>query len=1037
MDLAALSIKRPIFISCVVILILMIGYICLKRLPVDLFPNVTFPTVVVTVEYSGAGPIEVESLVAKVLEEEVSGVSGIEKLRSTSKEGIATLIAEFSLKMDIKYAEQQIRDRVQAAKRRLPADISEPRIRTVDPSDQPIAIVAVSAPKMSASELYDLADQVIKVKLEQINQVGLVELIGGRKREIQVQLQADQLRRFRISATDVSAALKRAGENVPSGKTSGATAETSFRTLGEFRNLEKVGQSVVRFTGDEHALTVRQLGDVVDTLEDEKTRTFVNGDPTLLLYVFRQSGANTIDVVDRVEMTVAKINKQMSDRGKDVHTLMVKDGAKRIRANVYDVYESILLGIFLTIIVVYLFLGSFRSTVITGLALPNSLIGAFILMLVAGFTINIMSLLALSLAVGLLIDDAIVVRENIFRHLEMGKTPEQAALDGTREVRLAVIATTLAILAVFGPIGFLQGVTGQFFKEFGLTICFAMLISLFDALTIAPMLSAYFAGAPHGTPPATLVGRWNRRILSSFDRFQSRLEDLYERVLHFTLRRPKTVIALNVMVFIFSIWSARFIAKTFIPAPDNGEFLIGLDLPPGASLDRMAQVGRDVEAVVRAHKEVKNTVLTAGSRDGLPNFAEIAIELHPYGPKRPMRTTEFKAKIRSQMGSFAFANPSVKDGDATGGGERQFNLSLVGPDLDRLTEMSQRLVDRLRKFTPLTDVDQSYRPGKPEFQFKIDPRVAQEAGLTDRVIGLELRNLVEGVVSAPFRSQDSEYDVRVRLRPEDRNLTQNWRQMVVPNVNGTLVPLGLVAQVEESRGAASIQREDRARTVQIKADVNPKGPGLAFAVQDVPRILREELKLPPDMSFRFYGQAERMAELVSNLMVAMGLGILFIYFVLASLYESFVTPIAIMIVLPLAAVGALLALLVTRATLDLYSMIGCVMLMGLASKNSILLVDYILQLMREGISREEAIVKACRVRLRPILMTSLALVAGMIPVAIGLNEASSQRVSLGIAVIGGVISSTVLTLVFVPATFVYIDRFRVWTENLFRKHVRT
>ncbi len=1004
MDLAQLSIRRPIFITCIVVLILLIGYICLRRLPVDLFPNVTFPTVVVSVPYPGAGASEVESLVSKILEEELSGVAGIEKLRSTSKEGIASITAEFSLKIDIKYAEQQIRDRVASARRRLPEDIEQPTIRSVDPSDSPIAIIAVSTENKTPSELFDLAEQKVKMKLEQINQVGLVEILGGRKREIQVQLDLEKLKAYKISASKVTAALTRSGQNVPIGKTTTDKTESSYRTLGEFRTIQEIERTIVRFANDEHPITIGQLGRVTDTLVDERSRTFFNGKPTLLIYVFRQSGANTIAVVDNIKAAIQKLQTDFQAAGIQAQVQVVKDGAKRIRNNVFDVYESIVIGIVLTILVVYFFLGSFRSTLITGLALPNSLLGAFILMLIAGFSINIMSLLALSLAVGLLVDDAIVVRENIFRHLEEGKTPEQAALDGTREVSLAVVATTLAILAVFGPIGFLQGVTGQFFKEFGLTICFAMAISLFDALTIAPMLSAYFAGGHKPRAATSFLGRWNDKILKLFNDFQTELEKKYEKLLRLTLYYPKSVIALNAIIFALSIYCVRFIPKTFLPTADNGEFLVSLELPPGTSLDKMAEVGHEVDKTLRSFPEVERSLLTVGSREAEANYAEISIELKPKGRGRVVTTSQFKQTVRSRLETYQFANPVVKDGDATGGGQRQFNFNLAGGEMSELEAYATRLTARLKNHPALTDPDINFRPGKPEYQFKIDPEIAREAGLSPRTVGLELRNLIEGSIGAPFRTGDMEYDIRVRLQDNQRELKNTWRKVMVPNINETLIPLGLVADITTSRTPASIRRENRARTIQISADVNPKGPGLNFAMKDVARIVKDEMPPPTGISFSYSGQAERFKELMVNMVIAMGLGILFIYFVLASLYESLITPISIMIVLPLAAVGAFFGLLIAQSTLDLYSMIGCVMLMGLASKNSILLVDYVNQLRAQGTNITEAIVHACRTRLRPILMTSLALIAGMIPVAIGLNEASSQRTSLGVAVIGGVIS---------------------------------
>ncbi|MGE3758690.1 MAG: efflux RND transporter permease subunit, partial [Pseudobdellovibrionaceae bacterium] len=1034
MDLAGLSIKRPIFISCLVIIMLLVGGISLKLLSVDLFPDVTFPTVVVNTPYPGAGPAEVETLVSQILEEEISGVSGIEKLRSTSKEGMSQVIAEFTLKTNIKYAEQQIRDRVSTAKRKLPDDIEEPTIRTVDPSDQPIAVVSVTA-DLSPAELYDLADEVVKPKLEQVPDVGLVEILGGRKREIQVQVDQNKLRYYEISANQVSEALAKSGKNVPAGKISGAGMETVYRTVAQFSDMDMIKNAIVRFTGNELPVRVQDIGKVIDTLEDEKSRTFVDTKPSLLLMVFRQSGANTIAVVDNVKAAVVKLNERSQGQAGAAKFQVVRDGAKRIRANVFDVYEAIIIGIILTIIVVYFFLGSMRSTVITGLALPNSLLGAFILMLIAGFSVNIMSLLALSLAVGLLIDDAIVVRENIFRHLEMGKSPERAALDGTKEVSLAVIATTLAILAVFGPIAFLQGVVGQFFKEFGMTICFAMLISLFDALTIAPMLSAYFAGN-HYKEPTSAIGRLNKRMVKAFDRFQTWLEDGYEVLLHGVLRWPMFVLGFNVILFVGSLYLGKYIPKTFLPPQDNGEFVVAMDLPPGTNLDAMTELTQKVDAVVRGHKEVLRTVVTVGSRDGEANFSEIAVELVP-GKERELSTSAMKAVVRKDLKVFAHAKPQVKDPDgASGGGQRPFNVNLTGENLQQLEALSLDLVARIKDHPALKDADTSYRPGKPEFQIVINPEMAAQAGVNTAVVGNELRTLVEGTTPALFREGGREYDIRVRAQEDQRDLDSEFSKMMVPNINNNLVRLPMISKGVEAKGPANIRREDRARYVQVSADIDPKGTGLGGALTDVKRILSEDMKLPEGVGFSFVGQAERFQELMMNMMIASLLGVLFIYFVLASLYESFITPLAIMLVLPLAIMGVFVALFVSRSTLDLYSMIGCVMLLGLATKNSILMVDYTNQLMKQGVERSKAVIQAGKTRLRPILMTTFALIAGMIPVAIGLNEASKQRTSLGIAVIGGTISSTLLTLVVVPAAYAYIDRFKNWVDGIFNRYVR-
>lgn len=491
MTLADLSIKRPIFITCLVLVMLAVGMLCIFRMGVDLFPDVTFPVVVVTTPYPGAGPSEIETLVSKPLEDEISSVAGIKRLSSSNFEGQSQVIAEFTLETDVKFAEQEIRDRVSGTKSKLPKDIKEPVIRRIDPADQPILVLALDA-NLPQSKLYDVAHEIIQPKLEQVNQVGLVEIIGGRKREIHVALDRKKLKNRELSVTAIADRLSGAGENIPNGKFTKDGKDLTFRTLGEFKSLEDIQKTTLSFFGNDAPTTIGNVGTVIDSLEDEYSRAYMNGKKTLFLNIFRQTGANTIAVVDSLKKRMNKFNAELKNTEGNPQLTIVRDGSIFIRANVDDVRESIFIGVLLAVIVVFFFLGNIRSTLITGLALPNSLIGAFIIMAVAGFTINIMTLLALSLAVGLLIDDAIVVRENIFRHIEAGEDPVAAARNGTLEVQLAVIATTLTVIAVFGPIGFLKGVTGQFFRQFGLTICFAMAISLFDALTIAPMLSAYF-----------------------------------------------------------------------------------------------------------------------------------------------------------------------------------------------------------------------------------------------------------------------------------------------------------------------------------------------------------------------------------------------------------------------------------------------------------------------------------------------------------------------------------------------------------------
>lgn len=1025
MNLAELSIKRPTFITCIVLLMLAVGYLSMKRLGVDLFPNVTFPVVTVTTTYPGAGPSEIETLVSRPLEEELSTISGIKRLTSTNREGVSTVIAEFTLETDVKYAEQQIRDRTGSAKRKLPSDIDEPIIRRIDPADQPVLIVSVKA-DLAEDKLYDVANEVIKPKMEQVNQVGLVEIVGGRKREIHISLDRKKLKDFELSATSVAARVSAAGENIPAGKTDSGKIETVFRTLGEFKSLDDIKKTIVNFFGNDVPTTVGDIATVNDTLEDERSRAFVNGEKSLFLLIYRQSGSNTLAVVNNLKKQIEKVNAELSPTQGAPSITVVRDGSTWIKANVDDVNESILFGVILAVIVVYFFLGNGRSTIITGLALPNSLIGAFVLMAAAGFTINIMTLLALSLSVGLLIDDAIVVRENIFRHIEMGKPSKEAALVGTREVTLAVIATTLTVIAVFGPVGFLKGVTGQFFKEFGLTICFAMMISLFDALTIAPMLSAYFAGKNHGIKTTGLWGSTVGKLVASFDRFQTWLEEQYGRLLHFTIRRPILVLASSFVVFLGSCALVTQVPKTFLPPQDAGEFIVSLDLPPGTNLNEMSLLAQKVDVELRKNPEVLVSALTVGSQSGA-NYADFFVRLVP-AKQRSLNTSGVKDRVREQLKAFSQANPKVKDYDAVGGGQRPFILNLMGSDLEALETYGAKVFEKVKAHPGLKDVDTSLRPGKPEFQLALDPKRALALGVSTKTIGLELRTQVEGMVSAKLRENGTEYDVRVRMQEQDRNLKEQFKDVYVPNVNGNLVRASMVATPREEKGAATIERQDRSRRVQINADITP-GAGLGNIMEDLQKMFASELPLPPGIRYNFVGQAENFQELADSMLVAMGLGVLFIFLVLASLYESFVTPLTIMLALPLAIVGSFVALFITGESLNIFSMIGTIMLLGVATKNSILLVDYANQRIAEGKDRATAIIEAGRTRLRPILMTTMALIAGTIPIAIGLNEASRQRTSMGVAIIGGLISSTLLTLVVVPAAYSYIDRFRVWSRD--------
>jgi hydrophobic/amphiphilic exporter-1 (mainly G- bacteria), HAE1 family len=1040
MKIWELSIKRPILMSCVLVSLLVVGIFTFKKTPIELFPDMTFPVVTVTTLYPGAGPSEVETLVSKPIEEELSTVAGLKNIRSINRESISIVVAEFNLDMDIKYAEQQVRDKVSGAKKRLPENLDEPIIRRVDPSAQPIMVLAIKT-KLKGGQLFDLANEQVRPLFEQVAQVGLVEVIGGRKREIQIQLDRKKLLQREMSVSQVATSLSNAGQNVPAGKIDQNKSELVFRTLGEFNSLDQIKQSVVSFYGNDVTTKVSDVGQVVDALEDEKMKSYLNGEETAFLYIYKQSGANTLEVSSNVHKRVEKINLEFKQiYGDDFSIIVARDTTKYVWNNVIDVAESIMIGVILTILVVFLFLGSLRSTLITGLAIPVSLIGSFVLLYLAGISINIMSLLAFSLAVGLLIDDAIVVRENIFRHLEMGKSPIKAALDGTAEVGTAVIAVTLAVLAVFGPIAFLSGVVGQFFKSFGLGICFVMVISLFDALSNAPMLSAYFGGGhedfnnlePKLKSPV-------QAVLIYFNRLQGKLEVLYEKLLQKILRNPGVTLLAALLVVIGLGWSVKYIPKTFIPANDSGEFQVAVELKPGATLTEMTELIQKVDQDVKSNASVELTIATAGNSTGQSYVGDIYVKLVPF-EKRSLTTTQVKDDLRKMMKEkYAFATPKVKDIDFVGSGQRPFVINIRGQDLEKTRAVGMQLLEKLKVHPGLIDPEYTDKPGLPEFQVKVDNKKAQYYGVTPVLVGRELRAQIEGVTPAKFRQSGLEYDIRVRLQEDQRNLEEAYETAKVPNMNGRLVKISDFAVAHKEIGVATINRENRARYVSIEADVASKGPGMGGVINDINSWFeKKEIDLPEGVTYRFVGQAENFQELGKSVVVAGLLGIIFIFLVLASLYESIVTPFTIMLVIPLAVFGGFFGLFVMQSTLDLFSMIGCVMLMGLATKNSIILVDYMNQKLEQGMEIKDAVILGAKDRLRPILMTSIALVAGMLPVAIGLNEASSQRKSLGIAVVGGVIISTLLTLIVIPAVFSFIERSRRWMiKNVGNKLINT
>ncbi len=1036
MSLPSVSISRPIFMTCVTIAIVVVGWASFKSMSVDLYPDVSIPVVTVQTTYAGAGPAEIETLVSRPIEEEVSTISGIKRMTSKSMEGVSQVIVEFNSSVDVRKAEQEVRDKINVAKPKLPDEIDDPVIRRFDPADTPVLMVALSAKDMGDSQLFDIADQFVKPRLEQVNNVGAIEILGGREREIHVNLDRRKLKAREISVSQVSGQVGASGENIPSGKVNQGEKEMVFRGLGEFTSVQEISETLVNLYGNEVPTRVADVGVVLDTLQDEKSRAFVNGEKAIFLQVYRQSGSNTVKVVDDILAQIERVKPEISAMAGGPELKVVTNASTKIRDNLYDVYETIIIGILLTIVTVFFFLGSPRSTFITALSVPISLIGAFMVMKLAGFSINIVSMLALTLAVGLLIDDAIVVIENIYRRMELGEDSKTAAEKGTTEILMAVMAITLVVVAVFVPVGTMSGTIGEFLKQFGMTVVFSMLISWFVAMTIIPMLTAYFGGSGHAGhskdhAPKGIYDKTLGRLVKGFDRFQTWLELVYEKILRWTLVWPKTTIAMTLVIFFASIYTVTKVPGAFIPDDDSGEFTVTLEMQPGTSLDGMHEVSKKVDKILHDNPEVDYTTMIVGSVYGESNKASFYVRLKPSKERGGVSTEKFRDIVRGQLVGLESANPVVKKYDATGGmGQQPFILNIISADPKALEASATKIIEILKKDPRLKDVDTNFRPGKPEMQVHLKPGAARAYGINTKTMGQELRAQVEGFTPAKFRERGREYEVRVRLQDDQRDLMKTFDQAYVPNVNRKLVRLRDVAKGEVESGPASIERQDRGRYIQISAGLAP-GVGLSTVVADVVKTMTTgETAFPSSVRYAFGGDAENMQELATSTVLALGFAILFIYLILSSLYESFITPITIMVALPLALSGAFVALFVMNELMTMFAVFGFFMLIGVAGKNGILLVDFAKQMMDEGRSRNEALILAGKTRLRPILMTSFALIAGVIPVAIGMNAASATRTSMGVAIIGGMISSTILTLLVVPAVFTYVDRFRVWANKL-------
>ncbi len=1019
MFLSNLSIRQPVFATMMMVALAVLGLASYRQLKVDQFPDVEFPIVTVTTVYPGASPETVEREVTKKIEESINTVEGIKHVESTSQEGLSNIVILFHLEIPTQVASQDIRGKVASIRGELPREIEEPIVQRIDPGEMPVISVSVNAPGLAPQAATQLADKVIKRRLENVPGVGAVNLVGESTREIQVVVDRTRLEAYRIPLAEVVSALARENVDAPAGAADRGATEALVRVAARGRSAADIAGIPVKQRGAATIL-VRDLAQVVDGVEEPKNLALLDERPALALDVLKQSGANTVAVADGIKNAVARIQRELPP---GVSLQVVRDDSTFIRESIHDVNTTMIIGGILTVLIVFLFLNSWRSTVITGLTLPISVIAAFAAMKAFGFTINVMTLMGLSLAIGMLIDDAIVVRENIVRHLQRGKDHVKAAEDGTAEIGLAVMATTFTIVAVFVPVAFMGGLVGRFFYEFGITVTAAVLVSLFVSFTLDPMLSSRWVD------PDVEQDRHDTRLGKALQRFNRWFDDLhvkYERLLAWCLQNRLKVLALATAAFFTGLFILPLLGGDFMPDFNRGEYQIAFRANPGTTLRETGERAREMVRRLKTLPDVEYTYTTvgeAGTTYRPVNEGSTYVKLKPGGGKTFSQVLREARQVIERV-------PGLTYGLFEAGpfGQKPIQLSVRGTDVDELDRISRELTTAMRGIRGVADIETSLEKSKPELKVRIDRSRASDLTLNVGPIGTTLRAAVAGEVATTIEDATGDsWDVRVRLRPDQRRYADDLLSLNVPtdkddeNQDKILVPLREVARAEAGSGPSTIRRKDLQREVRVSA--NPDGRPLGDIMAEV-EAAAATIQLPPGYDILSGGDAEELKDMFANMFQALFLAIIFIYLILASQFGSFTHPFSIMLSLPLSLVGVALALLVTRDTLNIMSMIGLIMLMGLVTKNAILLVDFTNQARREGLPRNEALIKAGSTRLRPIVMTTLAMIFGMLPLAFAIGAGAEMRAPMARAVIGGLITSTLLTLVVVPVVYTYLDGLR-------------
>jgi HAE1 family hydrophobic/amphiphilic exporter-1 len=1026
--LSGIAIRRPVFTAMVMTGLLVLGIFSFRRLAIDEFPEVDIPVVTVQTTYPGASPQTVEREVTRRLEEAFNPVQGVDDITSVSLEGVSQIIIEFDLDRDVDIAAQDIRAKIEAVRQLLPDDIEEPIVQKFDPSQQPIMSLALSSESQPLVTLTSLADETIRRRIESVRGVGEVRLAGGLEREVRVFLLPERMRALGVSVPQVMAALQSQNLEVPAGRIERGGTEELVRVTGRIEDPLQFGQVIVT-TRNGNPIRIQDVARVEEGTEEERSIALVNGDRAVSLDVLKVSGANTVEVADGVNAAIAELQQTLPA---GTSLTVVRDNSISIRQSVNDVIHELLLGAALTVIIVMLFLNDWKATVITALALPVSVISAFVLMDAMGFTLNVISLMALSLSIGILIDDAIVVIENIVRHRQLGQDHFTAASVGTREIFLAVMATTFSIVAVFVPVAFMGGIIGRFFFQFGLTVAWAVLVSLFVSFTLTPMLSAWWGVDPHvegahGNILTRTIGRFN----AWFDRQAGK----YRGVIQWALGHRKTTLGIAFASFIGAFLLFPYIGGGFMPDVDNSEFAVTFETPEGSSLAYTRAKAEQILNEIRSFEGVEYTYTTIGAgATGTVTSGDIYVNLTP-PEERTLTQDEMMVQVRERIGSIFGVQVAVLDAGGLGGAQAPLAVEIRGPDVLELQRLSEQVAQLMKGIPGIVDVSSSLGELRPEYRVNVNRDLANEVGLDIGTVAASARPYLAGEVATRWEDPTGEErDVTVQVAPEQRRSAEDLATLPIAtqvSLDGSGVPatvlLGDVAQIEYGSAPAQIDRNALERVVTVSASTTPD-----LSVSEASALIRQAtdtLTIPTGYTIQLGGETEQLEETVGYVVEAILLAVILIFLILASQFESLTQPFAIMLSLPLSLVGVLLALLLTNNTLNIMSMIGIIMLFGLVTKNAILLVDNANERRATGADRHTALVEAGAVRLRPIIMTTLAMIFGMLPIALALGEGGGFRAPMARAVIGGLITSTMLTLVVVPVAYTYFDDFGTWLKR--------